>query len=207
MNALHFKAQAPKGVVFYLHGNAGSLRNWGEIADIYTQHHYDFFIFDYRGFGKSEGRISSQQQLFEDNQLLYDFLCQKFPEKQIVLVGYSIGSGMAAKLAADNQAGKLILKAPYFSLQQVMKRHFPWVPGFLLRYPLPTHDFLANTTVPITLFHGTADETIPYENAVKLKEQQADKIRLFPLKNQGHNGLNEHPLFRKKLAEILASNP
>lgn len=56
LNGILFKIQNPKGLIFYLHGNAGSLRTWGEAAKIYTDMSYDLFMLDYRGYGKSEGK-------------------------------------------------------------------------------------------------------------------------------------------------------
>ncbi len=64
LNALLFKSDSSKGVIFYLHGNAGSLVSWGEAAQTYTDLIYDVFMLDYRGFGKSEGENYSQDQLY-----------------------------------------------------------------------------------------------------------------------------------------------
>ena len=69
LNGLLFKTDNSKGVIFYLHGNAGSLNSWGEVAKAYTDLNYDVFMIDYRGYGKSEGSISSQGQFFQDMQL------------------------------------------------------------------------------------------------------------------------------------------
>jgi hypothetical protein len=60
LNGLLFKADSVKGLVFYLHGNAGSLDNWGDVAKRYTELHYNVFILDYPGYGKSEGSIHSK---------------------------------------------------------------------------------------------------------------------------------------------------
>lgn len=75
-------------MVFYLHGNSGSLRTWGCFAKTFTNLGYDTFILDYRGFGKSEGTIKSQKQLFDDNEFIYDKLKDEYEEKEIVIIGY-----------------------------------------------------------------------------------------------------------------------
>jgi len=56
LNAVLFKARNPKGVIFYLHGNGGSIKDWGEVAQLYRSMNYDTFILDYRGYGKSEDK-------------------------------------------------------------------------------------------------------------------------------------------------------
>lgn len=82
---LYFEAENPKGVVYFLHGNAGNLATWGDVAPIYLQLGYNVFITDYRGFGKSDGTITDQSQLFSDAQLGYDFL-KKNLKKMILLL-------------------------------------------------------------------------------------------------------------------------
>src|ERR1041385_676311 len=68
LHGLLFKADSSKGLIFYLHGNGGALDSWGEVASTYTSLHYDVFLLDYRGYGKSDGVISGQEQLFGDIQ-------------------------------------------------------------------------------------------------------------------------------------------
>jgi uncharacterized protein len=74
LNGLLFKADSSKGVIFYLHGNAGNIGSWGNVATTYTKLNYDVFIIDYRGYGKSEGKINGQEQLFNDNEAAYNAL-------------------------------------------------------------------------------------------------------------------------------------
>ncbi len=62
LNGILFKADSTKGIIFYLHGNAGSLASWGNVAKIYTDRNYDCYMIDYPGYGKSSGKIKSQDQ-------------------------------------------------------------------------------------------------------------------------------------------------
>ena len=203
LNGLLFKADTTKGLIFYLHGNAGSLSSWGNVANTYTNLNYDVFILDYRSYGKSEGKINSQTQLFEDNQLIYDKLKEKYKEKNIVILGYSIGTGLASKLASDNQPKQLILQAPYYSLTDMMLQRFSYLPTFILKYKFETNDYLKNCEMPITIFHGNRDHVIHYKSSLKLKKDFKDKINLITLDGQGHNGMTDNPNYKYELKNIL----
>jgi hypothetical protein len=203
LNGLLFKSDSSKGLICYLHGNAGSLSSWGYVAEAYTELNYDVFILDYRGYGKSEGSIKSQAQLFEDNQLIYNELKKEYNEGDIIILGYSIGTGMAAKLASDNNPQQLILQAPYYSLKDMARRSFPFVPTFILRYTLATNEYLKECDMPITIFHGDQDNVIPYQSSVKLKEEFMESIKLIRLNNQGHNGMTDNREYRNELKKLL----
>ncbi|WP_205503725.1 alpha/beta hydrolase [Rufibacter psychrotolerans] len=204
LHAVLFKAAQPKGVIFYLHGNAGSLASWGDVASIYTHLSYDVFMLDYRGYGKSEGQIKSQKQFFQDVQTAYDHLKTRYPENQIVVLGYSIGTGPAAWLASQNQPRLLLLQAPYYSLPDLMKRYFPWVPAFLLKYRFETHAYLPQCSMPVAIFHGDQDEIIDYRSSVRLKGLLKATDRFITLRGQSHNGMSTHPQYLAALQQILA---
>lgn len=80
LNAALFKTDSSKGIIFYLHGNAGSINSWGEVATTYTDLQYDVLILDYRGYGKSDGSITSQDQLFHDLQVAYNEITKTYSE-------------------------------------------------------------------------------------------------------------------------------
>ena len=99
LNGLLFRTEDPKGVILYLHGSKNALDFWGYTASLYTKLGYDIFYFDYRGFGKSEGAIKSLEQLYGDVQTVYDEIKAKYGEDKITLIGFSLGTGLAAYLA------------------------------------------------------------------------------------------------------------
>lgn len=203
LNGLLFKAENSKGLVFYLHGNAGTLETWGSIARIYTSLGYDIFILDYRSFGKSEGEIENEEQLSKDVSIVYKSIAKRYPENKIIIAGYSIGSGFAAKLALENKPKALILQAPYYNFLELSSSKVPMFPDFMKKFSLETNVHLPKIKVPIYIFHGTDDQLIPFENSVRLKKLLKSNASFYPLKYQGHLGMNENSDFQNQLKTIL----
>ena len=203
LNGLLFKSENAKGLIFYLHGNAGALNSWGNVAKTYTDLNYDVFLLDYRGYGKSEGKITNQEQLYHDNQIFYDELIKRYNENKVVILGYSIGTGLASKLASDNNPRLLILQAPYYSMIDMMKNTYSIIPIFILKYKFETNEYLKKCEMPIIIFHGNQDNVIYYGSSIKLKEHFKSKVRLVTLKEQGHNGITDNPEYKKEIKNIL----
>jgi pimeloyl-ACP methyl ester carboxylesterase len=203
LHSLHFQKDQAKGVILYLHGNAGCLDGWGDVGQTYLALGYDVFVLDYRGFGKSEGKLNGQKLFFQDVQMVYDYLKTKYEESKITVLGYSIGTAAAAYLAANNRPKQLILQAPYYSLKDLMRKHYPLLPTFLLKYPFPTYKYLTACEMPVTIFHGDQDEVIYYGSALKLEKLFKSEDQLITLKGMGHNGMTENPDYRKAIAKLL----
>jgi len=204
LHGVLFKAGRSKGLIFYLHGNAGSINSWGEIAKTYTELDHDIFLFDYRGYGKSEGSIASQEQLFQDLQLVYNELARRYAEDKIIMLGYSIGTAPAAKIASTNNPKLLVLQAPYYSLTDLMRRRYPIFPTFLLRYKFRTDKFIRDCKMPVVIFHGDRDEVIYYKSSLKLKDVMKSTDTLITLKGQGHNGITDNPDYKTAIQKILS---
>lgn len=204
LHGLLFKADSSKGLIFYLHGNGGAIDTWGEVAETYTGLNYDVFLLDYRGYGKSEGVISGQKQLFEDIQTAYDSLKNRYPENKIIVLGYSIGTGPASKLASVNNPKLLILQAPYYNLTDMMRHAYPIIPTFILKYKFSTNDYLKDCKMPVVIFHGNQDEVIYYGSSLKLKSIFKQQDTLITLQGQGHNGITDNPEYKIELQKILA---
>ncbi|MEB8345136.1 alpha/beta fold hydrolase [Flavobacteriaceae bacterium KMM 6898] len=216
LNNLLFKADSTKGIIFYLHGNGGSLEGYGKQADFYTNLGYDIFMTDYRGYGKSEGSIKSESQLYQDNQMLYDELKKTYSEDNIIIVGYSLGGSMASKLASSNNPKYLILQAPYCGgedydtrpkessnvpLEVKIAKLLPL--NLLIRYTFKTNEFIKNCKMPVLIFHGDADDEIHYGSSIKLKENFKPEDKLILLEGEKHNTIGENPIYQKELKKLL----
>lgn len=203
LHGLLFKVPDSKGLIFYLHGNGGALDSWGAAAATYTALHYDVFLLDYRGYGKSGGTISNQAQLLADADTIYRQLLPEYPESRTVILGYSLGTGPATWLAARHHPKLLILQAPYFSMRDMAARLYPYVPSFVLRYPMPTNELIGRVSAPIVLFHGDRDEVIDYNSTLRLKALLKPTDTLVVLPGARHNGMTDNPDYRRALARLL----
>ncbi|MFT6922250.1 MAG: pimeloyl-ACP methyl ester carboxylesterase [Crocinitomicaceae bacterium] len=205
LSAVLFKASAEKSekVVFYLHGNSGNIQTSGDVTKSYTNLGYDVFVFDYRGFGKSKGEIETEKDLYSDAQRAYYLLKQSYGEENIIVVGYSLGTAIAAYIGAQNNPRKLILQAPYYSMTDMMKKNYPIVPTFLLKYKLETYKYVQDCKMPIVIFHGDQDKVIPFSSSVRLKKLLKKGDKLIALKGQGHGDIGENKKLLRKLPRVL----
>lgn len=203
LNALHFTVPSAKGAVLYFHGNAGNLRRWGEVAESFTARGYDLFIYDYRGYGKSSGIIRSEQQLIDDAEKAYAFVSQHYAARDIVIYGRSLGTGIAAQIALRHTPKLLILETPYVSLKELTGRFYPYIPAFLLQYPMRTDLVLPQIKSPVYLIHGTADEVVPYDSSEKLLPLIQSQKELVTIPDGAHNGLRVTPLYNAALDRFL----
>jgi hypothetical protein len=209
LSVLQLQLRDPKGVVFFLHGNAGNLAGWFSNADFYRQANFDLVMPDYRGFGKSTGRIASARQLREDVRAVWDAVADRYQGKRVVLYGRSLGTALAADLAEQlSAAGRppdlTVLVSPYASIRELSAEYYPWVPSALLRYPLDTASHLKGIGGPVLLVHGDQDALIGRHHAQRL-QQVLPTARLLLLPGAGHNDLHEHPLYREELRRALAA--
>lgn len=203
INYLLFEVDNARRTIFYLHGNAGALNDWGFLAERYTALQYNVFILDYPGYGKSEGKIKSREQLYGAIQSSYDEVKKRFSEDSIIVLGYSIGTGPAAYLASTNQPRMLILQAPYYSMPDLMRHTYPFIPTFLLKYKFRTNEYLKKCKMPVVIFHGDQDEVIYYGSALKLKSEFKPGDTLITLSGQGHNGMSDNPEYIREISKIL----
>ncbi len=202
---LAYTEKERKGVILYLHSNTGNLQICScDVVPDFLELGYDVFVMDYRSFGKSTGKLSKQALLY-DTEFVYKELKKKYPENQIHIFGKSLGAGLAAYLASHHFPYQLIMETPFFSMKELALHYFPWLPSFLLKYRLPTNEYCKDveSSIPITIFHGTSDDVIPHDSSLKIKEKVPHKINLYLIPKGQHNNLNTFKSYHFRLNQIL----
>ncbi|HEY6135044.1 MAG TPA: alpha/beta fold hydrolase [Rubrivivax sp.] len=202
LNALHLRRPQPEGVVFFLHGNSGNLDSWFTNAEFYRHANLDLFMIDYRGFGKSSGRIESQAQLEADVRAAWATIAPRYAGQRRVFFGRSLGTALAASMAAELQPELTVLVSPYESMVSMAAEHYPWVPRALLRYPLRTDAALMQLKHPVLLVHGEGDALISIRHSERLL-LHAPHARLLRLPGVGHNDVHESRLYLDELRAEL----
>ena len=202
LSALHLRLPEPKGVVFFLHGNAGNLQTWLTSVDFYRRVNYDLFIIDYRGYGKSSGKIESEAQLHEDVRTAWNKISPLYAGKKLVVYGRSLGTGLAVRLASDVQPDLTVLVSPYESLKAMGDAHYPWLPGLVNRYPMRSDQWLPKIKGPVIIEHGDLDTLIALSHGDTLKQLRAG-TELVVVTGAGHNDIHKFPKYLDTLSDRL----
>ena len=195
-----------KGIVLYFHGNRDNINRYAAYADNFTKHGYEVWMPDYPGFGKSTG-VFTEERLYSDANLLYKMAGKRFAADSVILYGRSLGTGVASELASRNKCKRLILETPYYSFPSLAASHFPIYPTErMIHFKFPVFECIQMVKAPVTVFHGTKDEIIPYRNSRKLKKLLKAGDEYIIIEKGKHNNLNEFPFFHQKLDSLLMIN-
>ena len=203
LSGLLCSVHQPKGLIFFVHGNKGNLNDQEQAARFYTSLGYDFFSFDYRGYGKSTGEIESEKQFFSDVVAAYSYCLKRYTAPEITIIGYSLGTAPASYLATKSSVSRLILIAPYFSLKKMTVHRYKVIPTFLLKYPFETNEHLKKAKQRVLIVHGDQDAVLPFEGGKALEEYLGNDDRFLKLPGQGHDDLEKNPQFRKAIRTYL----
>jgi uncharacterized protein len=217
LNALHLRLPKPKAIVLFLHGNGGSLDNWFVNTDFYRSMNVDLMMIDYRGYGKSSGSITSEQQLHGDVTKAFEFVKTEYPNLPVVLIGRSLGTGLAAQLYASLplqvRPRLMILVSPFSSLKELAAIHFDFVPSALLRYPMRSdlalegldgnHIGPGKPPLDVLLLHGDQDRLIPIEHSQRLAALQP-RFKFKVIQGGAHNDLQDFPSYLDAIRQAIS---
>lgn len=184
-------APAPgRPVILYLHGNGGSIASRDGKARDLVDRGYGLLLAGYRGYGGNPG-APSETGLIEDGRAwLRTLRGQGLEDREIVLYGESLGSGVAVALATEATVGAVVLEAPYTSIADIAASRYWFAPvRSLIRDPFDSLGRIAGLRAPVLVVHGTADRVIPVAHGERLFEAAPEPKRLVRLQGGGHTDL------------------
>ena len=198
------KDSVRRGVVLYFHGNMKNINRYAEYSDNFTNAGYEVWIEDYPGFGKSTG-TRTEEKMYSQALQVQKMAAAKYATDSIIIYGKSLGTGVAAYVASETKCKRLILETPYYSVPAVFSAYGAFIFPLkqMIKYKLPTFQYLQDVKVPVSIFYGTSDWIIPYRCTKKLKPYLKPGDEFIAIPDAGHNTLNDKELFHQKLDSLL----
>lgn len=184
-----FRVDNPRATMLWCHGNAGNITHRLDNIQKLLPLGINVFIFDYRGYGRSEGE-PSEEGLYADARAAYDFLTgeKSIRSDSIVVFGRSIGSVVAVDLAAERPCRGLILESSFPSAKAMARELFPFLPLHLfLRSRFDADSKIARIKVPILFIHGIEDRTVPIHLGKQLFERANQPKTFYEIRGADHN--------------------
>ncbi|MBA7648620.1 hypothetical protein ES703_56408 [subsurface metagenome] len=179
-----------RGVILFCHGNAGNISHRLESIRIFNQLGLDVFIFDYRGYGQSEGK-PSEQGTYEDASAAWRYLTQQrqVNPNEIIVFGRSLGGAVASWLAQSHSPGALILESTFTSLPDIAASLYPYLPvRLLLRFKYNTAEYLGKVNCPVLIVHSRDDEIMPFSHGRRLFEMASEPRKFLEISGTHNEG-------------------
>jgi len=186
-------------------GFGGNAWNGQDVAEYLHELFPDASViaFHYRGYAPSGGAPSAKA-LIADAPLLYDLAIERVKPSRTIAVGFSIGSGIAANLAAKRKLDGLILVTPFDSLKAVAQSMYPWIPiGPLFTHEVDAATPLEGVDAPVAIFAGERDEIVPIERTDALRRKVRKLVFDRTIARAGHNDIYARSDFQLAMREAL----
>jgi len=200
-------ASDARAVLLFCHGNAGNISHRLDSIRIFHDLGLSVLIFDYRGYGKSEGE-PTEKGTYLDAEAAWNFLVKDkgIDPARIVIFGRSLGSAVAAELAMKREAGALIIESGFTSIPDLARQYYPYMPVSLItRFHYATIDKVSSLALPKLFIHSPEDETIPYDQGMRLFEKAGEPKEFLKLRGDHNEGfLQSGDLYINGLQQFIA---
>jgi len=191
-------------LIIYFGGNAEEVSNLIEKADKFNE--WSLSLINYRGYGQSEGK-PNEKSLFEDAISIYDYFSKRndIDTNRIILMGRSLGSGVAVYLAQNRPVNALILVTPYDSMTSVAQEKVPILPvPLILKNRFDSLSRVTSIKIPMLALVAEKDSTIPPNHAKRLVEKWGGKYILKIIEGEDHNSISSNDEYWKNIKEFLS---
>jgi hypothetical protein len=186
------RTQPAAATILFCHGNGGNVTTYRWNAEQMAARGFDVLMFDYRGYGRSEGEISDEWGLYADGDAAYDYLTRTrgVRPEQLALYGQSLGTAVTIDLAARRPSAALVVEMGLSSASAMAETVTPWLPRWL--HWLGKNRFesarkLTNVRCPVLITHGARDSLIPVEQGRALYEAAREPKRLLIIPDADHD--------------------
>jgi uncharacterized protein len=186
------------------HGNGGNISHRLDLCSALLESGASVFVFDYRGYGKSEGR-PGEEGTYRDAQAAHAWLRRKgFRGENIVVLGESLGGGVASELALRETVGVVVLQSTFTSIPDIGAELYPWLPvRWISRIKYDTRSKLPRLKVPVLVMHSRADDLAAFHHAER-NYAAANEPKLFcELRGEHNEAVWEQPEFRDAIEKFL----
>jgi len=176
--------------VLFCHGNGGNMAHRLDSVNIFQELGVNCFIFDYRGYGTSQGR-PSEEGTYLDAAAAYKWLTErkKISAENIIIFGRSLGGSIATNLAAGVKAKGLVVESTFTSYVDIGKKFYPYMPvQWFARFSYKTIDYISRVRCPVMVVHSRNDEVVPFEFGLRLYEtanEPKEFVEIFGSHNDG----------------------
>jgi fermentation-respiration switch protein FrsA (DUF1100 family) len=196
-------APAPPGAptVLFFHGNGGEIADRTKRFGFLQSQGFGVLFVSYRGYGGSTGTIS-EQGLITDALTAYDFLRSKgVAPDRIMLLGESLGTGVAVQLAAQRPVVAVALEAPYTATADIAAGVYWWLPvRLLMKDQFRSRDHIANVKVPLLIQHGDSDTVVPVAQGRALFAMANEPKQLVIIPGAGHDAVFDPAVWEREAA-------
>lgn len=180
-----------RSTLIWFHGNAGNISHRVEnIKLLHDLVKVNIFIFDYRGYGRSDGR-PSEEGTYLDGEAALELIRKKIgtdAETKIILFGRSLGAAIAAEMATRFASQGLILESPFISIAEMARAMFPLLPiGSFLQTNYDVREKIKKLKVPLLVLHGERDEIVPFEHGKAVFDAAPEPKKFFAIPGAAHN--------------------
>jgi len=193
LNGLFFESQLKPATatIIFFHGNGGNITNVTWLAQRFAKHGFNVLLFDYRGYGASDGIASAEGGLYADGDAAVAFVVneKKVRPEQIVLYGHSLGTAVVSDVASRGHFGAVVLESGFSSASSLATTALPWLPRplhFLGKNRFESARKLTRVNSPILIAHGDPDQTIPTSESQMLFASANEPKKLLIVPGAGH---------------------
>ncbi len=165
LNGWYIPAPDSQFTILFCHGNGGNIMHRLDSINIFYKLGISCFIFDYRGYGKSQGK-PTENGTYIDAMTAYQWLTEekKIDPNNIIVLGKSLGGSIAAELASKVPAASIVLESAFTSYVDMGRKFYWYLPvKYFAKYRYATIDYLKNIKCPVMIIHSPEDNVVPYE--------------------------------------------